>query len=142
MTRARTIAWLVMCGASLVAPARAQEKQTEHTLKLAAGTKSPPATIADMKWLAGRWVGEALGGVSEEIWSAPNGGSMVGVYREEKDKTVDFPLVAVRDGLVHFDGMSFHPQGDALTVYVAMGKKGGGVREQAFAYTRALPAAK
>ena len=157
---------------ALALPVAAQDKLTERTFKLAPGAKSPPATLADMKWLTGRWVGQALGGTSEEIWSPPDSGSMMGMYRlikdgkpvfyelltiveengtlilrlkhfhpdlkgwEEQDRTVDFPLVAVRDGAVHFEGMSFHPQGDRLTVHLAIGAKGGEMREETFAYTR------
>jgi hypothetical protein len=159
--------------AFLVASAAAQEKLTERTFQLAPQAKSPPATLSTMEWLAGHWVGEALGGTSEEIWSPPAGGSMMGMYRlikdgkpvfyelltiveengtlvlrlkhfhadlkgwEEKDRTVDFPLVAVRDGAVHFEGMSFHPRGDRLTVHLAIGAKGGEMREETFEYSRA-----
>ena len=31
---------------------------------------------------------------------------------EEKGHTVEFPLVALADGAVHFEGMSFHPRGN------------------------------
>ena len=61
--------------------ASAHEKQTEHTIKLAPGEKSPPATLAAMKWLAGHWSGEAFGGVGEEMWSPAQAGSMMGMYR-------------------------------------------------------------
>jgi hypothetical protein len=62
---------------------------------------------------------------------------------EEKGETVDFPLVALCDGAVHFEGMSFHPQGNAtLTVYLAIGKKDGAVREEAFSYSRVSSDAK
>ena len=44
------------------APALAQEKSTEHTMKFAAGQASPPATINDIAWFAGRWTGDGLGG--------------------------------------------------------------------------------
>jgi len=178
VTRERTILRLALCCTFLVSPAEAQEKLTERTFKLGPGAKSPPATLADMNWLAGHWVGQALGGVSEEIWSPPKAGSMMGMYRlmrdgkpvfyelltiveengslvlrlkhfnadltgwEEKNKTFDFPLVALRNGAVHFEGMSFHPQGAALTVYLAIGQKGGGVREEAFSYARVLPEAR
>jgi hypothetical protein len=65
--------------------ARTQEPLTEHTRKLAAGQTPPPATIQDMAWLAGHWTGEALGGLSEEIWSPPRDGVMLGMYRLIRD---------------------------------------------------------
>ena len=163
----------IVVGTLAGAPLSSQEKLTERTLKLGKGTP-PAATLAAMEWLVGRWVGTALGGDVEEIWSAPQGGAMMGMYRlvrdgepvfyelltlveqngsllmrlkhfhphlagwEEKDDTVDFPLVALGDGAVHFEGMSFHPQGETLTVYLAIGSKdGGAVREETFTYRRA-----
>jgi hypothetical protein len=171
--RARVrVAALVACLALVSGPGSAQEKITERTFRLAPGAKSPPATLAAMDWLPGRWVGQALGGTSEEMWSAPDGGAMMGMYRlvkdgkpvfyelltvvehegslllrlrhfhpdlkgwEEKDETRDFPLVAVRDGAVLFEGMSFHPAGDTLTVYLAIDQQGGTPREATFSYTR------
>ncbi len=153
--------------------ALAQEKQTEHTLKLSADQQSPPATIADMAWMVGSWTGNALGGVTEEAWAAPSGGSMVGMFRltqkgkpvfyelttlteeggslimrlkhfnpnmtgwEEKDKTVDFKFVGKKDGLIHFEGMAFKPEGkDDFTVYLAIKYKDGSIREEAFRYKR------
>jgi hypothetical protein len=167
ITAAVALAVLSVCSL-----ANAQEKLTERTYRLGAG-KPPAATLATMEWLAGRWVGTALGGDVEEVWSAPQGGAMMGMYRlvkdgapvfyelltiveengtlvmrlkhfhanlkgwEEKDDTVDFQLVAVKDGAVHFEGMSFHPQGDTLTVYLAIGSRGGGaMREETFTYRR------
>jgi hypothetical protein len=41
----------------------------------------PAATLADMRWLVGHWKGTGLGGVSEEMWSEPAGGAMMGMYR-------------------------------------------------------------
>jgi hypothetical protein len=67
----------------VVAPA--QVKNTENTLKLAEGQVSEKATIADIEWLAGNWIGTGLGGVSEEIWSKPQGGIMMGNYRLIKE---------------------------------------------------------
>ena len=150
----------------------AQEKLTERTFQLGAG-RPAAAKLDEMEWLVGRWVGSALGGDVEEIWTAPQGGAMMGMYRlvrdgkpvfyelltlveengslvmrlkhfhadlkgwEEKDDTVEFPLVAVADGAVHFEGMSFHPRGDTLTVYLAIKSRSGDVREETFTYTRA-----
>lgn len=63
----------------------AQEKNTEHTMKLGAGQKSAPATIADMAWFAGRWTGEGMGGQNEEHWGPPSAGMMLGTFRHSKE---------------------------------------------------------
>lgn len=155
---------------------QAQQNITPHTFKLAAGTKPPPATLADMAWLAGQWVGPAFGGEAEEIWSAPKAGSMMGMYRlvrggkpifyefqtlveqngslilrlkhfkpdltgwEEKQKSIDFPLVNIKQGIVQFEGLSFHREGDAkLTIYLAIERKNGAVHEETFSYSRVQP---
>ena len=44
---------LVLAAVLLALPASAQEKLTERTFRLKPGATSPPATIADMAWLAG-----------------------------------------------------------------------------------------
>ena len=150
----------------------AAERQTEHTVKLSPGEKPPPAKIADVKWLAGHWIGEAFGGTAEELWAEPVGGAMAGMYRlhkdgktifyeiltvsekdgslvirlkhfnpdltgwEEKNDVQSFSLVAKRDGALQFEGMSFHPQGDQLTVYLAVEHKDKPVEEVMFRYRR------
>lgn len=62
-----------------------QVKNIDNTLKLAEGQLGERATIADASWLAGSWRGTGLGGSSEETWSQPDGGIMVGTYRLIKD---------------------------------------------------------
>ncbi len=42
-------------------------------------------SIDQFSWLSGHWIGDGFGGVSEEVWSEPRGGSMVGLYRHLKD---------------------------------------------------------
>ena len=69
----------------LSVPAWAQEKHTEHTLKLAAGQSSPPATIQDMAWFTGRWTGDGLGGQNEETWGPAENGRMIGTFKHSKD---------------------------------------------------------
>jgi hypothetical protein len=74
----------------------AQERYTENTLKLGSGKEPPVAKIEDVSWLAGNWSGEAMGGVSEEIWSLPKGGAMMGMYRfVKKDKTIFYELMTI-----------------------------------------------
>ena len=67
----------------LALPAFAQQPLTltPNTLRLAPGQASPPAAIADVAFLVGHWAGEGLGGVFEEVWTAPKQGVMVGMYR-------------------------------------------------------------
>jgi len=48
------------------------------------------ASIDDFAWLVGRWRGEALGGVAEEVWLPPAGGAMSGIFRTVKDGAVNF----------------------------------------------------
>jgi len=173
LTWSRAVVAALACVTVFTADGRAQEKLTEHTFSRAPGAPGPAAQVEDMAWLAGHWMGEALGGTAEEIWSAPRGDAMMGMFRlvkdgetvfyelmtilaedgslvlrlkhfnadltgwEEKDDTVDFPLVAVVDGAFRFDGLSFHPEGDdRVIVYLAMHGKEGAVEEVHFTYTR------
>jgi hypothetical protein len=81
----------------------AQERITEHTYRLTDGAAVPKATIADIAWMAGRWTGEGLGGVAEETWSAPAGGTMLGMFR------------LVREGQpVFYEIMTFREEGGSL----------------------------
>ena len=69
----------------IVSPAAAQApdaaRQTPNTLQAPAEGAGPKATLADAAWLIGAWSGTGLGGVSEETWSAPAAGAMMGMYR-------------------------------------------------------------
>ncbi len=72
------------------APALADDQWTANTRRLAAGEAGAAAKIGDLAWLAGTWRGAGLGGVNEEYWSAPAGGTMMGMYRLLKDERVVF----------------------------------------------------
>lgn len=62
----------------------------QNTLNFQAESKTPKATLHDVAWIAGHWKGEALGGVTEEIWSPPLGGSMMFVFKLVVDGKVSF----------------------------------------------------
>jgi hypothetical protein len=60
------------------------------------GAASPPAKIADLAWLEGVWLGKGLGGETEEAYSAPLGGAIVGYFRFVKDgKLVFYEIVTL-----------------------------------------------
>ena len=55
---------------------------------------------------------------------------------EEKNDTVDFPLVALEEGRASFDGLTYRRRGkEEMEVFLAMRTKDG-VREVHFAYKR------
>jgi len=70
--------------------ATGQSLHTEHTYKLDDPDLRPPATLDDVAWLAGSWAGEAFGGLFEEVWNPPSGGSMVGMFKTLNGDNVGF----------------------------------------------------
>lgn len=75
---------------ALAVSASAQTKLTENTLKLDEGMSGGSATIADFDWLIGTWSGTGLGGTVEEIWSKPQNGVMMGMFRMFSGGKVNF----------------------------------------------------
>ena len=56
---------------------------------------------------------------------------------EERDEIVSFPLVAVQDDRLYFEGITFEPRDDAVTIYLAIeSREAGTVREEMFRYRR------
>jgi hypothetical protein len=138
------------------------------------GEEAPPAArIGDVAWIAGHWQGEAFGGMAEEMWSPPFGGSMMGMYKmvkdaavvfyefltivedgdslllklkhfdaalngwEEKDVSIEFPLVACSANEVYFDGLTFRlADRDTLEAYVLLKRQDGEPEEVGFLYAR------
>lgn len=68
--------------------ARAQEAAHYTPLETRigeAGFESPPATLGQMDWLVGQWVGEGIGGApAMESWLPPSGDTMVGTFVQTK----------------------------------------------------------
>lgn len=148
----------------------------QNTLSLDSTQSSPNASIHDVAWIAGHWQGEAFGGVVEEIWSPPLGGSMMCVFKlvvdnevrfyeivtiseenetlilrlkhfhadlkgwEEKDETVDFPLVKIGTNRAYFDGFTFEKISDhQMNIYVMIGGGNGKAQEMKFPYKLVKP---
>jgi len=80
MKRTMLALWMI-----LAAPLVAQVAHTEHTVKRSPDAPPSTATVEDLSWLAGRWTGDGLGGSTEEVWSEPMGGVMLGTFRLLRD---------------------------------------------------------
>jgi hypothetical protein len=57
-----------------------------------------PAALHEFAWLAGHWRGEAFGGITEEVWTPPLGGSMMCVFKVViNDKTSFYEIVTLSE---------------------------------------------
>lgn len=70
--------------------ALAQSPLTANTLRLDGPAEMPSASIDQFAWLAGHWQGDFMGGVADEVWAAPSGGAMLGMFRLVQDGEVSF----------------------------------------------------
>ncbi len=66
------------------------EGHFENILKFDEAAGSPKADLHAVAWIAGYWRGEALGGVTEEIWSHPSGNSMMAAFKLTVNGVVKF----------------------------------------------------
>ncbi len=89
MIRAR-LAPVVLLGLLMSGTALAQSPRTEHTFQLDDPANQPPATLEDVGWLVGDWVGTAFGAEIEEVWNPPSAGSMVGLFKVIHNDEVSF----------------------------------------------------
>ncbi|TBV25567.1 hypothetical protein DMZ43_11525 [Meridianimaribacter sp. CL38] len=65
----------------------AETTQTE--IPVNTETKLEPK-LENCAWIAGNWKGEAFGGITEENWSKPSGGSMMATFKLINDNKVSF----------------------------------------------------
>ncbi|WP_149274403.1 DUF6265 family protein [Pareuzebyella sediminis] len=86
--------------------------KAQNTLSVPENKNVPEATISEIAWMEGHWRGEAFGGITEEIWGPPLGGSMMFSFKLVVDGQVAFyelgHIRELRNTLVfelkHFDG--------------------------------------
>ncbi|RYY25006.1 MAG: hypothetical protein EOP62_15250 [Sphingomonadales bacterium] len=79
---------------------------------LPAFAQQAPLSIHDAAWLAGRWVGEGLGGKVEENWSPVQGGQMVGhftLYNDDAPVFYEIMLMDVQPGGIRLRVKHFNP---------------------------------
>ncbi|WP_232459776.1 DUF6265 family protein [Winogradskyella sp. PC-19] len=55
-----------------------------------AQNKTLEPKLENIAWISGTWHGEAFGGITEEIWSEPSGGSMMATFKLINDGKVTF----------------------------------------------------
>lgn len=102
---------IIACIAILSFGSYAQQK-FDNTLKFQDSATSPKARLAQVSWIQGHWKGEAFGGITEEIWSPPQGESMMFVFRLlAEGKVVFYEIGGIRQvddtllmQLKHFNG--------------------------------------
>ncbi len=74
--------------------------------------------VEDLAWLTGTWTHLGREAGSVEIWSAPAGGTMLGMARFVKEgRTVDFEYLRIReteDGMLEYIAL---PSGQAETAF-------------------------
>ena len=94
----KKVIYLVFCLTMLCSvESRSQEEASAHEFN-----------IEDYSWLVGHWKGSGFGGTSEEIWTSPVDGTMMGMFRQINDGKIVFYefLLLNKDGL-HLK--HFHP---------------------------------
>lgn len=80
---------LLMCFMLACISSQAQNNSA-NTMSLPASVASPPAKISEVEWIQGHWRGEAFGGITEEVWTPPLGGSMMCAFKLVVDGKVSF----------------------------------------------------
>ena len=62
----------------------------QNTVSLPEGGTSPKSDLSEIAWMEGHWKGEAFGGITEELWSPPLGGSMMFSFKLVVDGEIAF----------------------------------------------------
>lgn len=53
-------------------------------------SQTPAASIEDFAFLTGYWVGEGMGGLSEEVWMPPSDDRMFGIFKQSDSNGLIF----------------------------------------------------
>lgn len=82
----------------------------------AAQLPEAPPSIEDLAWMAGAWSAEGDGVTSEEHWTAPAGGLMLGMHRDVRPDGTFFEHLRIEAG---DDGIAYvaSPQGGPSTTF-------------------------
>lgn len=83
----------------------------QAVMRLEPGQAPGSATLADVAWLAGHWVGTGLGGDCDETWLPATDNAMPGIFRYHRGDTLvfsEYMMIEALDGsltakLKHFN---------------------------------------
>ncbi|MFI5184459.1 MAG: DUF6265 family protein [Vicinamibacteria bacterium] len=68
--------------------------------------EAPPPEASRLAWMEGYWTGISDGIATEEVWTAPKGGALLGMHRDVKDgKMISFEffrIEATPEGATYF----------------------------------------
>ncbi|HMO77454.1 MAG TPA: DUF6265 family protein [Sphingopyxis sp.] len=93
-------------------------------LLVAAG--EPAATVDDLSWMAGDWVSEADGRWTEESWTEPRGGVMLGHSRSGSGERLrEFEFLRLQAGADGVPAYIAQPGGRAPVVFRLTAQGGG-----------------
>ncbi len=81
---------LITLIAAFVSLTLVSQEKVENTLTYNDEVGSPEATLECLDFVAGHWQGKAFGGIVEEIWTPPLGGSMMCAFKLVVDNQVQF----------------------------------------------------
>lgn len=62
-------------------------------------------TLDELKWLAGSWYGDGLGGQIEEHWSPAAGSTMMGTFRlvvEDQLRVIEYVMITQEEGRIAY----------------------------------------
>jgi hypothetical protein len=76
----------------------------DETRTATPGSTAPKASIYDLNWLAGSWIGNGITGPAREVYSLPMGGTIAGHFVQTRNNAVWF-----------YEIVQIRPMGDSLT---------------------------
>ena len=73
------------------------QAQDAKTLSYDSLSAEPIGQLDELTWIAGSWSGEAFGAKTEEVWTAPTGSSMMGMFKlYDEGEVIFYELMTIR----------------------------------------------
>jgi len=101
MTKLITCSSILFVAITMTSMHKTNGQQLKNIIAYNDSIGSPKANLDAIKWIAGSWKGEALGGITEEVWTPPLGGSMMCIFKlvvNNKVKFYEFVTITEKKG--------------------------------------------